>query len=216
MINAKWLSIATVVLASQAPTAYALSDAEEREARLIIRELTNTILHDVTLPDDQMERLTDEYKEYYSEHIEPRFKYLWKLIDSAAIHWVDIDWDNRPELVFWTEGLTPTIWGLNEHMYIVSIDTNDRARIMRKVPLTPAPSRDKARYRYSSFIPTPNKGTDYNAHLRAVVSFGSFGETNIAYTNYEISWFSQQQKLKVTPFRSYFPVAVQPPGGRPQ
>lgn len=189
--------------------ASALTGLDEREARLAIAQINKNIRYDIQLRPDELERLSDEFRKYYEKQVLPRLEDPAAFIDANAMHWVDIDWDKRPELLFWTEGITPSKWGLKEHLYILKMDNNDYVRIMKKEPLDPSPTRNNAKYRYRAFKGSPNEGTDYNAHLRAVFSYGNFGEFNIVYTNYEISWHIQQQKLKITKFKSAFPVLQQ-------
>jgi len=183
--------------------------AHEMEGRVIIRQLQELITENTGYSREELKKRVPAFQEFYATQMVPRFKKLAVHISPGAMHWVDIDWDDEPEFIFWTEGLASTDVGLKEHLYIVKIDTNGEGYVMRSHRMQPQPSRDYGHYKYSRFWALPNKGRDTNPEIRALLTYGSFGESNVAYTNLEIRWDPKQDKVLVNEFRSYFPVAVE-------
>lgn len=195
--------------ASQAEDVMEAEGPQGMEGRLIVRQLHELIESNAGYSREELKKRVPAFQQMYKEQIVPRMKELAVHISPAAMQWVDIDWDGEPEFIFWTEGLATPSVGLKEHLYVVKIDTNGEGYVMRSLPLDPGPSRSGFHYQYSRFWSEPNKGRDTNPEVRALLTYGSFGDINVAYTNIEIRWDPKQQKVMFNQFRTYFPVAVE-------
>ncbi|MCV6590579.1 MAG: hypothetical protein OIF57_16365 [Marinobacterium sp.] len=193
----------------QEASAYDYSDTQQMEGRMIVRQLHERIKIDAGYSPEELEKRVPAFREFYRTQMSPRIKQLATYINPGAMQWVDIDWDEQPEFIFWTEGLATRDVGLKEHLYIVKIDSNGQGYIMKSHEMSPNPSRTADHYKYSRFWSRPNRERDFNPEVRALLTYGSFGDLNIAYTNLEIRWDPRMQKVIINEFRTYFPVAVE-------
>jgi len=199
-----------LLITSAFQSAFANNDTVlELEGRMVVRQLAESIKEDVAYDKEELAKRPEAFRELYKKQMEPRLKELPLHIDPGAMQWVDIDWDDEPELILWTEGLSISNIPLKEHLYVIKLNENRDGYIMKSHPLKPQPTRQGSHYRYSRFWSLPNKDRDLNAELRALLTYGSFGEINAAYTNLEIMWLPNKQKVVVKEFRSHFPVAVE-------
>ena len=61
----------------------------------------------------------------------------------------DIDGDQ--DIIFWTEGISPSAWGGKEFVYVITMEGNNPLGIIGK-ELDPEPSRTEAKYKKSFFF----------------------------------------------------------------
>lgn len=179
------------------------------EGRMIIRHLQELIRSHTGYSREELAKRVPAFQALYQERMAPRLEEVAVYISPTAMQWVDIDWDGEPEFIFWTEGLSAPEVHIKEYLYIVKMNINGDGYVMKAVPLEPGPSISGSSYKYSRFWARPNQGRDINPEVRALLTYGSFGDINVAYNNLEIRWNAQQQKIMVNQFRTYFPVAVE-------
>ena len=92
----------------EGPPNAAVNDYSTKNARLIINTFQKYIYSKIAYSESDLKTMKVEFVEYYNEEVKPRLQNISQNLSSSAIHWVDLDWDVVPELLFWTEGLAPT------------------------------------------------------------------------------------------------------------
>lgn len=190
-------------------TAYCLAKEDQDKtkiARKIIGSLQSQLFDYVHYSPKELLKFKEEFQEYYSEDIEKRLENISQYISSDAIHWIDVDMDDKDELIFWTEGLAPTAWGAKEYLFIVKLYGG--LKIMKSYPLDPEPTRNVEQYKHSNFWEYPNKNKGYNDHLRAVFSYGNFGASGSTFVNLEIGCNRYNNELYIDKFLTSFPIAI--------
>ncbi|QUM84622.1 hypothetical protein [Moritella sp. 28] len=194
------------VLCSHGASASTEYDVEN--GREIIKLLQNEIYVKVKLSKEELSNTKVDFQEYYQQEVLPRLDNISKNINESAIHWIDLDFDGKPELVFWTEGLSPTSWGANEYLFIVSINEKSNPVILKSMDLGEV-SRNVKQYRYVKFWPEPNKNRGYNDFLRAVLSYGNFGVSGSGIINLQIEWNRYGNSIEISRFHTAFPFNIE-------
>ncbi len=202
--------------------------ADIEKGREIIGQLQNAIYKKVALNAEELDSYSQEFKEYYQTDVLPRLENISKNISDDAIRWVDIDFDQKPELVFWTEGLSPSAWGGKEYLFIVNTSTStsnqdrpnqdrpnqNRPAIIESIDLGDV-SRGIKGYQYVNFWAEPNRNRGYNDFLRVVFSYAIFGASGSTFKNIEIGWNRYENKVFTKLFTTAFPFSPLPPPSPP-
>ena len=184
------------------------AEKTEADARIVIRSLQKEIKKKLQYSPQELKKKKTDFQEYYITDINPRLSKIAAEISSDAIHWVDLNWDDKPELIFWTEGLSPTAWGAKEFLFVAKLSKKGTYEIIKSVKLDDEPSRQVKKYSYSRFWSHPNKGKGYNDFLGAVFSYAVFGGSASTFVNYEIGWNGYQDTVTVDKFLTSFAIDI--------
>jgi len=176
-------------------------------ARKIIARHQSEIRRLVHYTDEELAALSDDFRECYLEASVPRLEDISAAISPRAIHWVDMDWDETEELLFWTEGLAPTSWGPKEYLFIIRLE-GGKSRIVKTHRFDPPPDTGVMEYRSARFWKYPNKDRGCNDFLRAVLSYASYGGSSSAFTTVEIGWNRYADEIFIAEAHTAFPVSV--------
>jgi len=179
------------------------------KGRKIIKQMQKEVREFLLYTDFELKNKTPEFKSDYKNKVLPRYKNIAANIDANAIKWVDINYDQDPELIFWTEGLGQDVEGLKEFLFIVDVEKNQKPLMMLIHQLNPEPTKTSKNYEYARFEPYPNRSRGYNNFLCAVFSYANFGINATNFVNYEIFWNKFQNKIDISEFFTSFPVAVE-------
>lgn len=185
-------------------------DREIEKARAVIYSLQPQLKKLVSYtPKELQKQLRKEAQEYYQSDVVPRLDNISAYIKPSAMHWVNVDWEEPPELVFWTEGLAPTAWGAKEYLFVIKVPKEGKPIIMKAYHLKdPPPSCEVEEYQYSRFTLNPTAGWGCNAHLAAVFSYIAGGASGSTFVNFEIGWNRYRDTVYIERFLTSFPVAV--------
>jgi hypothetical protein len=160
-------------------------------------------------PDELKTQKRKEAQEYYQSDVVHRLDNISAYIKSSAMHWVHVDWEEPPELVFWTEGLAPTAWGAKEYLFVIKVPKTGKPTILNAYHLDdPAPTCRVEEYEYVRFTTHPTKGWGCNYHIAAVFSYMQVGGSGSAFANFEIGWNRYRDIVYIVRFITSFPVAV--------
>jgi len=184
------------------------ADNQIEKARGIIQTFQKEIYSMLKYSPEELKGFKKEFQDYYKEKVAPRLLHISKHISPNAIHWVDLDWDQVPELIFWSEGLAPTAWGGKEFLFIIKVSKKGSSQIQKYIELENQPSRGKERYRYVRFRAHPNKNKGYNDFLGALFSYAVFGASGSTFVNYEIGWNRYNKTIFINKFQTSFAVGV--------
>jgi hypothetical protein len=184
------------------------NENNEKRAREIIATFQKEIYSMVVYKPEELKKRKVEFIEYYKKNALPRLLKISENISPNAIHWVDLNWDQKPELIFWTEGLAPTAWGGKEVLIIIEIMDNGKPKIMRAIQLDNLISRGVEKYQFVRFWAYPNEGKGYNDYLGAVFSYAVFGASSSGFINYEIGWDKYSEEIFVRKFSTSFPIDI--------
>jgi hypothetical protein len=189
--------------------AVALAEPSLEDARNILATLQPQLLQLIALSPKELENTKSEFQEYYQSDIAPRLRQIGTHIKPSAIHWVDIDPSSEePELICWTEGLSPSAWGAKEYLFIIKVPQAGTPTILKALLLDPEPTRGVEEYKYVHFTPYPNKDLGVNNSLTAVFSYLRLGASGSTFSNYEIGWDRYEETVFISQFFTLFPVAV--------
>ena len=137
--------------------------------QVISQEVKQQIMSDVSIDEETLQTYKVEFQEYYRDDISPRIDDLELYIRSSSLQMI------APEVyVLWTEGLSPTAWGGNEFLYVISIESG-APKIVSSLKLDPKPSRTAGEYRKSVYWSNPNKGCGYNDFVKGVLQYAVLG-----------------------------------------
>ena len=145
---------------------------------------------------EELKKFKEDFKSYYNESVKIRINNMEKFISESAIHWIDLNFDSKKELIFWTEGLAPSSWGGKEFLFIVSLSKDGQPSLMLSHKLHHV-SRGTQSYRHRRFWLEPNKGKGFNDHLRAILSYGHFGASGSTFYTLEIKYNRYDNKIEI-------------------
>jgi len=154
--------------------------------QVISQQVKQQIMSDVAIDDATLETYKEEFQEYYRDDISPRIDNLELHIRGSSLQMI------APEVyVLWTEGLSPTAWGGNEFLYVISTESGD-PKIVSSLQLDPKPSRTAGEYRKSVYWSNPNKGCGYNDFVKGILQYavlggsgGTFVQVYVEYNRYD-------------------------------
>jgi len=137
--------------------------------QVISQQLKQQIMSDVSIDEETLQTYKEEFQEYYRDEISPRIDDLELHIRSSSLQMI------APEVyVLWTEGLSPTAWGGNEFLYVISTESGD-PKIVSSLKLDPKPSRTAGEYRKSVYWSNPNKDCGYNDFVKGILQYAVLG-----------------------------------------
>tara|TARA_B100000315_G_C14550155_1_gene575356 strand:+ start:156 stop:815 length:660 start_codon:yes stop_codon:yes gene_type:complete len=165
------------------------------EARKIISRFKDKITADISYLDKELKNKKGEFVEYYQSDVVGRNKNPEKHIIDYAIRWNNVDWDDDQDIIFWTEGISPSSWGGKEFVYVIIMENDNPLRIIGEA-LDPIPSRTQDKYQKSFFWNDPNKGCGYNNFVVGLLSYISYGASGSLNVRYNIFFNKHEQKIK--------------------
>ena len=182
-IKSVLLGFTFFILASTYITAGSIGD------EVISEEVKQQIISDISINEKELEAYQEDFIDYYVDEIHPRIDNLDDYILSSSINMIE---DGL--YVLWTEGISPSSWGGNEFLYVISTETGS-SKILSSIQLDPTPSRTNDGYRQSVYWPKPNKGCGYNDFVEGILQYGVFGGSGstfsqiyVEYNRYENSY----------------------------
>jgi len=97
---------------------------QESEARAVIASVKNEIISKIDYSSDELKKMNSEFVDYYFASAKPRLNNLEQYINPQAMHFIDIDEDGQKELLFYSEGLSPSAFGPKNFIAIVAKKNN--------------------------------------------------------------------------------------------
>ena len=151
-----------IILIANFLNAYSLEKV--KEGRDIIDSLKSSIYKDIK-PD--IDNYKEEFKNYYLKEVDARAKDPAKFIHDRAIIFMDLDFDGEDELLFTTEGISPSAYMLKEHIYVVK-----GSKIVSKLHIETLSYiciiKNECYFKSLRFYEYPNEGRGYNDNVMAV------------------------------------------------
>ncbi len=190
---------------SEPPSRHTLAEAREIIARHQ-QALFDTIVHG----NQERRKSETSFEDAYRQEVRTRLRNIAQNIAPSAIHWVDVDEDDIPDLIFWTEGLARSASDMNEYLFIVKRHEDGSSEVLKTHLLDPTPSRRLLEYWHCAFWAYPNRYSGCNGELRALMSYARFGASGSTFVNLEISRNMHDSKIHIDKTLTSFPVAVYP------
>lgn len=178
------------------------------QARLYIEMLNPIIANDVRLTEEELSSTKAEFVEYYEEEVLPRLESPAQYIIDQAIHWVDVVPGGSEEIVFWTEGLSPSSWGGHEYLYVVQVTKNNASIMARQCLVDPSPSRSANSYHTSYSYVRPNSGCGYNDLVAFFLAYLSVGGSWSTASHYWVTYNRYSEVVEIDKVR--LPILMRP------
>jgi len=172
-----------------------LTTANLKVAEIISEEVKQQMIVDISISDARLATdYKEEFGEYYRDEIFPRIDNLENHILSSAVNQIAPD-----VYALWTEGISPSAWGGNEFLYIISMEIGSPI-ILASLLLDPQPSRTNEGYRISDFWIKPNTGCGYNDFVGGVLQYGDIGGSGSTFVQIyaEYSRYDNSYSLRKT------------------
>jgi hypothetical protein len=168
------------------------SYANFNEEKILSDEVRNRIISDISLDETELEAVKKEFVEWYEDEVFPRINNFEDYIHKSAIKII------APNIyVIWTEGISPSAWGGEEFLYLISTESSN-PKIIASIELAPMPSRTSEGYRSSVFWVNPNEGCGYNEFVRGILQYGNFGAGGSTFAQVYITYDRFEDNYNLT------------------
>jgi len=157
-------------------------------AKYYISALDTQIAEDCMYTKDELSAYKVDFAEYYNDEVLPRMEAPSRFIHDRAIHWIDVVPGGGEELVFWTEGLSPSSWGGKEYLYIVRPEGGKSVVLAKQHLCDPTPSRAEFEYSKSEAYPYPNSDCGYNGHTVFMLTYLTIGGSGSTASHYFVGY----------------------------
>ncbi len=162
------------------------------QARKIMQVYKETIKKDMAYSEDELnpKKTKQDFLDYYNTDIVPRLENPVKYIHDEAIHLVDVNWDSELDIVFWTEGVWPSLGGIseNEFLYVIEMKNGLPAKIIKEKIVMVSQTGLTGKYKKSLFYKIPNADCGYNDFVRGLLIVGNYGASGSASVRYYVNY----------------------------
>ena len=184
------------------------SQDKKELARSTIASLKEELIRQIAYSKDDLKKMkVDFQKEYNQTYTSEKFQQLENHILNSAMHWVDVNGDQKEELIFWTEGFAESSWGPKEFLFVVEL-RGKKPKILAKQSLSFC-SKTQVAYKNRKFLESPNKGKGYNPGVvGAVFSCFHLGVSGSTWHTISIEYNRYEKKVQFgkisTPYEIFF------------